>query len=402
MALHLHLDLVGGLSGDMFIGAMLDTFPEFSSKLDDVIRDAGFPDLVDLDLNPHNDGVLTGSRFSVAASHTEAEVHHHRHYSEIKKTLNDSNLDAPVLGIALSMFHSIAEVEAEIHGKSVSEVAFHEVGAWDSIADVVLASFLIHQCGASSFSVSAIPIGRGFVQTAHGRLPVPAPATARLLEGFRIVDDGIEGERVTPTGAAILKYLAPAGSIPDGLKMLRTGYGFGQKVFPGLSNTVRIGVFETADVSTEWDEDRVVKLAFELDDQTPESIAGALSQLRDEPGVLDAIQHPFWGKKGRQGVSVTLLVNVDAAKKITRLCFQLTTTLGIRREAVTRSILRREEVVVFVGERSFRVKVARRPEGFTAKVEMDDLLQLDVSHAEQLDIRRQAEQLAIREVEDQI
>jgi uncharacterized protein (TIGR00299 family) protein len=396
MAVHLHLDLVGGLSGDMFISGMLDTYPELKGDLQQVIVAAGFPDLVKLTTRDHDDGTLTGTQFDVSA--TESEGHHHRHYSEIKRVLTESSLSTSTKSAALEMFRLIAEVEAAIHGKKVEEVAFHEVGAWDSIADIVLAAHLIEAVGAT-WSVSAIPVGRGFVQTAHGRLPVPAPATARLLEGFVVIDDGIEGERVTPTGAAIIRYLDPANRLPNGYALARTGYGFGKKVFPGLSNVVRVCRYETAEHDTPWIEDQVMKLSFELDDQTPESLAFAIDQLREQTGVLDVMQQAYWGKKNRQGFAISVLANVDCADAITQACFSLTTTLGIRRELINRAILPREQVVVYVGERSYRVKVAKRVEGYTAKIEMDDLTASGLTRKEQEEVRQQAEHLAIKQVE---
>jgi uncharacterized protein (TIGR00299 family) protein len=400
MGTHIHLDLVGGLSGDMFIGAMLDIFPERASDLQDVIVAAGFPNLVALDCKAHDDGTLTGTKFDVSA--VEKEHHHHRHYSEIKDVLTNSSLDKATCEAALSMFREIAEVEAAIHGKSVEAVAFHEVGAWDSIADVVLAAFLITQADAT-WSISTIPIGSGFVETAHGRLPVPAPATARLLEGFEVTDDGIAGERVTPTGAAILKFLAPARSIPDGHVLSKSGYGFGTKQFPGISNTVRACVYTTAASSADnvWTEDRIARLSFELDDQTPESIAHAVLSLRENPAVIDVSQQVFFGKKNRQGFSISVLVNQEAVDEVTRQCFELTTTLGVRRELIDRAILNRQEIIVYVNERAYRVKVANRPGGYTAKIEMDDLLAADLTLTEQQQVRQQAESLAVRQVEEQ-
>jgi len=328
MANHIHLDLVGGLSGDMFIAGMLDAFPEFTGGLDQVIVAAGFPELVELSCQPHNDGILTGTRFEVTSVKHE---HHPRHYAAIKETLSASCLNDAVKQGALSIFALIAEVEAAIHGKKVEEVAFHEVGAWDSIADIVLAAHLIDAVKASSWSVSAIPIGRGLVATAHGRLPVPAPATLKLLQGFEVFDDGIDGERVTPTGAAILKYLAPSRQIPAGFCLSGAGYGFGKKVFPGLSNIVRVSTYFSEGVDTPWQEDQVMRLSFELDDQTPESIALAVEQLRDHESVLDVTQQAFWGKKNRQGFAIIVLVKMEAAAEVTEQCFSLTTTLGIRR-----------------------------------------------------------------------
>ena len=407
MAQHIHLDLVGGLSGDMFIGAMLDVFPDTIANLQQVIVLAGFPELVRLDMQSHNDGTLTGTKFRVSS--VEKEHHHHRHYSEIRERLAGSALAAETKKTAQAIFRLIAEVEAGIHGKKVDEVAFHEVGAWDSIADVVLAAHLIVTSGANSWSVSKIPLGSGFVETAHGRLPVPVPATAKLLEGFAVFDDGIAGERVTPTGAAILKFLAPSSKVVDGLMLARSGFGFGTKEFPGLSNVVRACEFVADEVEQDWNQhwkqDQVIKLAFELDDQTPESIANALELLREEPGVVDVAQHAYFGKKNRQGFSITVLATETAESDVIRRCFELTTTLGVRRERVQRATLVREEVVVYVNERAYRVKVALRPGGhsseknYTAKIEMNDLLESRLSYAEQQLVRGQAELLAIQQVE---
>lgn len=392
---HVHLDLVGGLSGDMFIGAMLDAFPEFASDLEAVIAAAGFPDLVSLERLDHNDGTLTGTRFTVTAKTVES--HHHRNYSEIRQKLEGSALDDRTKAAARDMFLFIAEVEARIHGQTVDSVAFHEVGAWDSIADIVLAAHLVARVDAT-WSVGAIPAGRGFVETAHGRLPVPAPATARLLEGFELIDDGIEGERVTPTGAAILKYLQPATRLPSGYTLKGSGFGFGTRSFSGISNIVRASVFETASGKVAWEQDQVTRLSFEIDDMTPEALADSLERLRTDENVVDVTQRTVMGKKQRQAASITVLARPGATDKVTALCFDLTTTLGVRREPVDRAILQREEIVVHVGEHPCRVKVAHRPGGLTAKVEMDDLVSTGVGRLEQDKIRAEAERLALEQV----
>lgn len=395
---HLRLDLVGGLAGDMFIGALLDAFPEYVDGLEAVIAQAGFPDLVTLTFAPHNDGVLTGSKFDVAA--VVKENHHHRHFSEIKAKLEASNLAAPTRQTALDIFTLIAEVEAAIHGKPVADIAFHEVGAWDSIADVVIAAHLITSIAADSWSVSSVPLGRGFVKTAHGRLPVPAPATARLLEGFTVHDDGIDGERVTPTGAAILKYLNPTQKVPSGHSLHTTGYGFGTKVFPGMSNVVRVTRLKAASSAPDWQTDEVTQLAFEIDDQSPESLGAAVRRLREHEGVLDVRHQPYQGKKDRQGVALVILLKPQVADAVTRLCFSLTTTLGVRREQLSRAILPRRTVSVEVGGTQYRVKVVRRPDGLTAKVEMDDLAAADLNNAAENAVRLEAEALAIAQVGD--
>lgn len=401
MKRHLHLDLVGGLSGDMFISGMLDAFPEWraawQSDLQLFIDDAGFPDMVSLKVDDHDDGTLTGTRFTVTT--TESEGHHHRHFREIRETIERSALPDSVKQIALDIFTLIAEVEAAIHGKKVADVAFHEVGAWDSIADIVLAAALIDRAEASSWSISGIPVGRGWVETAHGRLPVPAPATAKLLEGFEVIDDGLEGERVTPTGAAIIRFLNPSSRIPAGSRLGQQGYGFGTKRFPGISNVVRVSRYEDASPESAWDNDVVGRLSFEVDDQTPESLADSVERLRAHEKVIDVTQQAFWGKKNRQGFSISLLARPEDIDDVIGLVFEHTSTLGVRRELIDRAVLPRQEVVVYVGERAYRVKVARRPSGYTAKVEMDDLLAAGLSREEQERVRVQAEQLAIEQVE---
>jgi uncharacterized protein (TIGR00299 family) protein len=395
--MHVHLDLIGGLSGDMFISAMLDCFPEAEPQLATVMVDAGFAELVRLESLPADDGTLTGTRFRVHADH-DAEGHHHRHYSEIRRILEDSRLQADVRKAALDMFEIIAVAEAAIHGKEVDAVAFHEVGAWDSIADIVCAAYLIASCGVTSWSVSKLPIGRGRVKTAHGILPVPAPATSLILQGFETIDDGIEGERITPTGAAILKFLAPDQRMPSGLTLGRTGTGFGTRQFPGLSNVVRALVLEGGH-QPQWDTDQVTQLSFEIDDQTPEAISVAVDDIRNRDGVMDVIVMPYTGKKGRQGNSIRVLVRPDVRDEVLAACFQETATLGIRCELVTRAVLRRQPVVVDHDGRRFRIKVADRPGGKTAKVEMDDLQ--TVKMADRDEIRRVLESRALDEVNDQ-
>lgn len=398
MAKHLHLDLVGGLSGDMFIGAMLDAFPVLWPNLERVLEQGGFPDVVEISHSAHNDGVLTGTAFKVSAGESG---HHHRHYADIRRILSESSLEAATRDTALSIFHEIAVVEAGIHGKSVDDIAFHEVGAWDSIGDIVLSAYLIQASGAETFSVSAVPTGSGFVETAHGRLPVPVPATSRLLEGFELFDDGLKGERVTPTGAAILKYLAPTRRVPPGATLLGDGFGFGTKKFPGISNVARVLVYETESVSTSqqpWESDQIIRLSFDVDDQSPESLAAAVTELLAEAGVRDVSQQSFHGKKGRQGTMVTLLVSPGAEEAVMARCFDLTTTLGIRKEQIDRVVLRREEVEVYVGERSYRVKVAFRPSGPTAKIEADDLASAGLSPADERQVRMKAEALALEQI----
>lgn len=395
---HLHLDLVGGLAGDMFIAALLDCCDTEDSELEAVIAAAGFIDLVDIKTQRFNDGVLTGRHVSVTEhgqhtlhsdshrhshepnhshEHGDEEAHHaHRHYSQIKQIIHKSDLDPAVKETAQAIFRIVAEAEAAIHDKSIDDVAFHEVGAWDSIADILCASYLIHQLNVTSASCSPLPLGSGQVKTAHGMLPVPAPATAMILKGFEFVDDGISGERITPTGAAILRYLVtdPEQSSKPRGRLKAQGFGFGTKTFPGISNTVRALLLEVADTghSDQWQSENIHQLEFEIDDQTPEQLAVALDLLRGRSEVLDITQYSVYGKKNRMSHAIRILAVEDVSNLIGE-CYRHTSTLGIRHRQVQRHILRREQREVQQGDQSYSVKVANRPGGETAKVEMDQL-----------------------------
>ncbi len=293
---------------------------------------------------------------------------------------------------ALGIFTRLAEAEARIHGTEPEHVSFHEVGAWDSIADIVAAAWLIAGIGAARWTVGALPLGSGRVRTAHGLLPVPAPATALLLQGFATIDDGIGGERVTPTGAAIVNYLCvPAGASRSPRRLAGSSHGFGTKRMPGISNCLRLLAFDRPE-STGIATDRVAVLECEIDDQTGEDLAQAIEHLRARKGVLDVVQAPVFGKKGRMMVHLRVLAEEAAQDDIAAMIFEETTTLGLRRSLVERSILRRETACVESDGHTLRVKLADRPSGRTAKVEADDLGGIAGNRARN-DLRRKAEML---------
>lgn len=394
ITVHIHLDLVGGIAGDMFVAAMLDCFTEHIADMDHLMFKSGFRDVVTLDMEPANDGVLTGTRFKVRAA-AEASGHGHRHYRDISGIISSSDLDRGTKAHALGIFRLLAEAESQVHGIEVEDVAFHEVGAWDSIADIVCAAHLIEVSGASSWSVSKLPMGRGQVKTEHGLLPVPAPATSLLLEGFDFFDDGIEGERITPTGAAILKYLQPSRGLPDSpFRLHRSGFGMGSKQFKGISNVLRALVFTQADTPV-WHGERVLQLEFEIDDQTPEDLALALDRIRDCDGVWDVLQVPAFGKKGRQVAAIRILAQPEVESMLLQKCFDETTTLGVRREVVSRSVLSRKESLVEYDDGRYRVKLTERPGGPTAKWEMNDVVGLDADHVQRKALRERVEQAAL-------
>jgi uncharacterized protein (TIGR00299 family) protein len=387
--MHYHLDPVGGVAGDMFAAAMLDYHRDWQAALIRAIRDSGLASEPGVRALKHNDGILAGHRFEVKEP-SHSDMHRHHDWHDIRDRLESCSLDAPVKRRAIAIFELLAEAEAEVHGSPVDEVAFHEVGAWDSIADIVAAAWLIERSGATGWSCSPLPLGRGRIASTHGILPVPAPATLVLLRGFPVFDDGVEGERVTPTGAAILKYLQPSfGARKTPGVLLGGGYGFGTKTFPGFSNVLQISAFDP--LSSHAIASRVAVCQFEVDDQTPEDLAVGLERLRELPGVLDVTQAPVFAKQGRIAMHIQVLGELSRIDAITDHCLTETTTLGVRWHSVSRKTLERDKRSHRLTGKEVRVKRASRPGGTVSrKVEMADLAGTSGGHEGREQRRREA------------
>jgi uncharacterized protein (TIGR00299 family) protein len=392
---HIHLDPLGGVAGDMFIAAMLDAFPTLTAG---AIQAAGALAPVSCTLDPHKDHILAGSHFQVSAKHPPGHhahgSHDHTHWADIREMIRGSALAAPVKAHALGIFGVLAQAEAKVHGIDPEHVTFHEVGAADSVADIVAASWLIDAIGQASWSVSPIPLGSGTVMTAHGKLPVPAPATALLLAGLPICDDGIAGERVTPTGAAILRHLG-CGPKPGGLRMGPTGIGFGTRILPGISNCLRVLVFERAEEgarsASAMPHRNLLVVSFEVDDQSPEDLATGLDRLRARADVHDVLTMPAFGKKNRMAMHVQVLASAEEA--VVAACFTQTTTIGLRTQIVSARALPRRVASIATADGPVRVKLVERPGGTTAKAELDDLAPVE-THAARARLRRAAEEAA--------
>ena len=404
--MHLHLDAIGGVAGDMFVAALLDAFPELREGMLRAIRAAGLPEDISCDTVEHGDEVLRGLRFVVEGPAYRPqdrglalpeERHRHTPFHELRTRLELAELAAGVKRRAIDIFSLLAGVEGQVHGVPAEAVSFHELGGWDSIADMVGAAFLIDALSSATWSVSALPQGSGRVKTDHGWLPVPTPATALLLQGFELLDDGLPGERVTPTGAAILRHLGVgqknAAQQNRARRLLRTGSGFGTRVLPGLSNVLRVLVLEESAVRL--DSQRVAEIAFEVDDQTAEDLAIALDRLRAHPSVRDVLQMPVFGKKGRVSAHIRILATPEDLDSVFAACFSETATLGLRWQLVQRRTLARKQATVEVGGRSVRVKVAERPGAPTAKAESDDLLSVKGGRSERDGMRRAAEHASL-------
>lgn len=404
----IHLDAIGGLAGDMFAAAMADAFPETVPGLLAELHklSPSSPHFI-----PHSDSAIIGKRFIVESNgprtspHDHADgghAHLHVPHREIRARLTAAGLDPKVLQHALALFSVLADAEARVHGVPPDEVEFHEVGAWDSIVDFVAAAYFIATLSPERWTWSPLPLGGGRVKTAHGVLPVPAPATTLLLRGIEVIDDGIGGERVTPTGAAIIRHLSAirgdasrAESAPK--RLTASGHGFGTRTLPGIPNMLRCLAFtHSAALPSPLDEE-IATLQFEIDDQTAEDLAVALDRIRKAPGVLDACQIAALGKKGRLATQVQVLARLEAVDEVANLCLAQTTTLGLRISRVWRRTALRAKVETSVPE-EVRVKVAARPSGeVTAKAEMDDLARIPGDRAQREEARRRAESQALQE-----
>ena len=389
----IHLDLLGGIAGDMFVAAVIDAFPEHEAGLLAELGKLPGPAQGSIALVPFSDGVLAGRRFVV---HPRDGGHEHVRHREIQARLRAAGLQPAVLAHALALFALLAQAEAGIHGIDPEEVEFHEVGAWDSVVDFVAAAYLVAALDAR-WTFSPPPLGTGRVKTAHGILPVPAPATLHLLRGMEVIDDGIGGERVTPTGAAILKHLRSIGAgepepVPRKQVVASTGHGFGTRKLPGIPNVVRCVAFTAVSSIPSCLEEEIATLQFEVDDQTAEDLAVALDAIRALDGVLEVYQAALYGKKGRLATQVQVLARIDAADRVADACLSQTTTLGLRIGRAWRRTLMRASVAS--GE--VRVKLASRPTGrISAKAEMDDIARVAASRAEREVARARAESEAL-------
>jgi uncharacterized protein (DUF111 family) len=290
----------------------------------------------------------------------------------------------------------LGDAEARVHNIPVEDVHFHELADWDSLLDVVAAGCIAGLLDGARWTATSLPLGGATVRTAHGLLPVPAPATTLLLEGYPWHDDGIGGERVTPTGAAILRHLVPpdhCNARRDAGRLLRAGSGAGTRALPGMANIVRAVVTERARAGA-GEVDVVAVVEFDVDDMTGEEIAVAADRLRGEPGVLDVSVGTRHGKKGRPLAEFRLLAKPEQTDALARACFTETSTLGLRWREERRCVLHRAEAAVTLDGAEVSVKVALRPGGKrTAKAAHDD-----VAATRGLSARRQRRSEAVKSV----
>ena len=366
---------IGGVAGDMFAAALFDAFPPLYRHF--------VSDLALLGIEGLTAGLTSTTSHSLYARHFSVQqntsVKPPRTLPAVSEFLNSKTLDPDVVTTAVGIYRLLAEAEAAVHGKTVDTVHFHEVADWDSMVDILAAASIISRLQCPHWRIGPLPLGGGTVTTAHGDIPLPAPATVHLLTGADWIDDGQSGERVTPTGAAIVAYLSPsrllASEAPAALSAV--GVGCGTRKIADRANIFRVCVFAAGD-STTCSTDLVTQLAFEVDDMTGEEIALSLDVLRKQPHVLDVSTIAVHGKKGRPATGVRLLVEPHAAESIINQCFNQTTTLGVRYCDVQRKVLQRSHKMVD----GKAVKIATRPDSVhTAKIESSELTAVETLHS---------------------
>ncbi|HEX9186709.1 MAG TPA: nickel pincer cofactor biosynthesis protein LarC [Vicinamibacteria bacterium] len=345
-----YFDCASGASGDMLLGAVVDLGLPVERLRDELanLPLAGYR----LESQEVTRSGLAATKVDVIA---EGPSPAHRHLRHIVEILDRSSLDPAVKERASGLFRRLAEAEAEVHGTSIEKVHFHEVGAVDSIVDIVGGVLALRWLRADRFVASPLNVGTGTVTMSHGTFPVPPPATAKLVAGVPVYGAG-DGELLTPTGALLVTaHATEYGPLPA-MRIEKTGHGAGSRDTKGRPNVLRLIVGEEADAPAG---ERVLVLETEVDDAPPQLLGPLLERLL-AAGAKDAYFTPVQMKKGRPGVLVTVVAEPSRREAIEELLFRETTTLGVRRQVWDRTVLERETATVETGYGPIRVKIGRR------------------------------------------
>ncbi|MEO8736014.1 MAG: nickel pincer cofactor biosynthesis protein LarC [Edaphobacter sp.] len=401
-----YLDCFAGISGDMFLGALLDAGVapqvfheaiaslnlEASLKIEKVDRSGisstkifvfdgtNLAEEKSASQNSHTEKVDAHSEshaheqinHSHDHHHEKVEHHHHgRSLSVIRSIIQSSNLVPKVKQTATQTFELLGAAEARIHNIDIEKIHFHEVGAIDAIVDIVTASAGIHALAIDQWFCSPLNVGSGTIDCAHGRFPVPAPATADLLRGFPTYSADPAMELVTPTGAALIRALAPTFSQQPPMRVQNIGYGAGSRNPKGFPNVLRLSIGES-EAATKSVTDTVTVLQTALDDLNPQIIAYVTEQALQQ-GALDVMLTPVIMKKGRPGTLLTILCDPDRVPVLERLLLRETSTLGIRIHQEQRSCLSRSHQSVSTPYGDIRIKVGSlAKEALNANPEFED------------------------------
>ncbi|MCR5670550.1 MAG: nickel pincer cofactor biosynthesis protein LarC [Butyrivibrio sp.] len=317
--------------------------------------------------------------------HESSGAHDHHSVIEIDKIIESLNVSDSIKRDIKEVYGLLAEAESKVHGTSVKEIHFHEVGAVDAVADISATCLLMQELQPDKVLVSPVNVGSGMVKTSHGVLPVPAPATAELLQGFVSYGSSVQAELCTPTGAALIRFFASGSGEQPPMTVEKLGYGMGTKEFE-RANCVRAILGETAEGA-----DVVMELSCNVDDMTPEDISFAMNSLFNV-GALDVFTIPIGMKKGRPGVLITCICAVDKREDMVKQLFMHTTTLGIRETIHNRHVLGREIVKTDTPYGEVRVKKSYGYGVTRYKPEFEDLAEMaDKTGKSIIELRREIE-----------
>ena len=388
-----YLDCFSGVSGDMFLGALVDAgvSPKIFDKtvaqlslgagleISRVMRSGISATKVDVLVGGEKDmpreeywAKKDVARTPSSAAHSHPHSHEHKHehsvavetathdhsrgLTEIREIINQAGIDEKAKHLAIGIFEALGAAEAKIHDIPIEDVHFHEVGTVDAMVDIVCAAVGAVALGVDEIVCSPLNVGGGIVKCAHGTFPVPAPATLELLKNAPVYSSGIQAELVTPTGAAIVKTLARRFAVFPEMKIEKSGYGAGSRDFPGYPNVLRLTLGELG-AGAQTTRETITVLEANLDDLNPQVFGYVLDRLF-EAGALDAFAAPIQMKKNRPGTLLTVLCDAERAPKLTDIIFHETTTLGVRRREDSRQCLARRWETVRTPWGDIRIKIA--------------------------------------------
>ncbi|MFN3534336.1 MAG: nickel pincer cofactor biosynthesis protein LarC [Desulfatiglandales bacterium] len=351
----LYLDCLSGISGDMFVAASLDLGIPFEELKETLSK---------LPLRGYGLAVQRVRRAEISSLSFRVEVLQSqppRNAQEVLDLIGESPLEEGIKERSIKVLTLLRDTEAEVHGIGRDEVHFHEIGAVDSIVDIVSASFCLQRLEVDRVKASSLPLSRGVVESAHGKLPLPAPAVLKLLEGVPVYGCELGHETVTPTGAAIIKAFAQDfGPIPP-MRIIGVGTGAGQRDLPHWPNILRL-LWGRA--LGERGEDLVAEIRANVDDRAPYELA-LFAETLLEKGALDVAMVPIYMKKNRPGVQLQILLRPEDLDRFQKLIFEQGITLGFRYQLLERKILPREDTKIDTPWGPVRAKRTTSPEGFT-------------------------------------
>ena len=371
-----YFDCFAGISGDMVLGAVLDAGADEARFRQELAK---LPIEVDLQVSKVVKQGIQATDVRVIVPHE----HHHRRLNDIEALIEAADLSESVKARSIAVFHRLAEAEGAVHGISPEEVTFHEVGAVDAIADIVGSAIGMELLGIEEVYASPLPMGHGFVEAAHGKIPLPAPATVEILKGVPVYDAGIQGELVTPTGAAIIRTLASEfGEMPP-MTLQATGYGAGKTEFP-FPNVLRLMIGEPCSQSDVSDRDklqtRVAIVETNIDDMNPEFYDLVFERLF-KAGALDVYLTPIYMKKNRPANLLTAICPVETKDEVSQVILTETTTFGVRISMASRRCLERKWETVSTRYGEIRIKIGLMGDKqITASPEYEDCKRAAEAH----------------------